>query len=275
MTQSRLVYQTQIWQEEPEANNPFAAKTSYCYGYDVHQQIVPNATWIESLFLLFKGERPSSKQQQLLEKMAIILSYTSMRDASVRAAMNSGVSGATHAATLMAALAVGAGQYGGSHEVNLAVQLWQRCGLEVNRWQDALLAYKNPKSAHHVTEIWLDVEHPIGFDPNCPECPTPVLQALTLLASLSDGQALPWLSEQRQTLEQTVNASLAMTGVMAAAFFDLGFTEHQAEMLFLILRLPSAAVFALEQQQQGWRKFPFFGEQIQLNNDCGQQGTTT
>ena len=115
MTQSRLVYQTQIWQEEPEANNPFAAKTSYCYGYDVHQQIVPNATWIESLFLLFKGERPSNKQQQLLEKMAIILSYTSMRDASVRAAMNSGVSGATHAATLMAALAVGAGQYGGSH----------------------------------------------------------------------------------------------------------------------------------------------------------------
>ena len=41
------------------------------------------------------------------------------------------------------------------------------------------------------------------------------------------------------------------------------------EYIFLILRLPSAAVFALEQQQLGWRKFPFFGEQIQLANDCG------
>lgn len=92
---------------------------------------------------------------------------------------------------------------------------------------------------------------------------------------LSAGQALTWLAQQRQHLEKTVNASLSMTGVMAAAFFDLGFTEHQAEMLFLILRLPSAAVFALEQQQQGWRKFPFFGEQIQLNNDCGQQGAAT
>ena len=82
-------------------------------------------------------------------------------------------------------------------------------------------------------------------------------------------QALKWLHQQRETLEQTVNASLALTGVMAAAFYDLGFTEHQAEMLFLVLRLPSAAVFALEQQQLGWRKFPFFGEQIQLANDCG------
>lgn len=275
MTQSRLVYQTNIWQEEPETDNPFAAKTSYCHGYDVYHQIVPHATWVESLYLLVKGERPTPQQAQLLEKMAIILSYTSMRDASVRAAMNSGVSGATHAATLMAALAVGAGQYGGSHEVNLAVQLWQRCGFDPELWQQHLLAYQNPKSVHHVTDIWLDIEHPIGFDPHAPQSQTTVLQALALLAPLSAGQALTWLAQQRQHLEQTVNASLSMTGVMAAAFFDLGFTEYQAEMLFLILRLPSAAVFALEQQQQGWRKFPFFGEQIQLNNDCGQQGAAS
>jgi len=275
MSQSRLVYQTTIWKEEAEADNPFAAQAYFCHGYDVYKHIVPNATWSESLFLLFKGERPSHQQAQLLEKLALILSHTSMRDASVRAAMNSGVSGATHAATLMAALAVGAGQYGGSHEINLAVQLWQRCGCDLGQWQSHLLAYQQPKTAHHVTDIWHDVEHPIGFDPNCPQCPMPILQALTLLAQISDGQALKWLYQQRAILEQTVNASLALTGVMAAAFYDLGFDEHQSEMLFLILRLPSAAVFALEQQQLGWRKFPFFGEQIQLANDCGQQGAVT
>lgn len=275
MSQSRLVYQTTIWKEEAEADNPFAAEQAFCHGYDVYKHIVPNATWAESLFLLFKGERPSHQQAQLLEKLALILSHTSMRDASVRAAMNSGVSGATHAATLMAALAVGAGQYGGSHEVNLAVQLWQRCGYDLCQWQTHLLAYQQPKTAHHVADIWHDIEHPIGFDPNCPQCPTPILQALTLLAELSDGQALKWLQLQRETLEQTVNASLALTGVMAAACYDLGFDEHQAEMLFLILRLPSAAVFSLEQQQLGWRKFPFFGEQIQLANDCSQQGAVT
>lgn len=269
MSQSRLVYHTDIWHEEPEINNPFAARACYSHGYDVYNQIVPNATWAESLFLLFSGQRPSPKQAQLLEKLAVILAHTSMRDASVRAAMNSGVSGATHAASLMAALAVGAGQYGGSHEVALCVQLWQRCGNDLQQWQQQLLAYQQPKSSHHVADIWHDIQHPVGFDLHCPQCPATIKQSLALLAQLSEGQALAWLLSNQQALEQAVNASLATTGVMAAAFYDLGFNEHQAEMLFLMLRLPSAAVLALEQQQQGWHKFPFFGEQIQLSNDCG------
>jgi citrate synthase len=62
---------------------------------------------------------------------------------------------------------------------------------------------------------------------------------------------------------------LAMTGVAAAAFFDLEFTAQQAEMLFLLFRLPGAAVHALEQQDKGWRKFPFVGNMIHLDNDPG------
>ena len=40
-------------------------------------------------------------------------------------------------------------------------------------------------------------------------------------------------------------------------------------MLFLLLRLPGAAVHALEQKKLGWRKYPFFGDGLTLTNDPG------
>jgi PAS domain-containing protein len=61
--------------------------------------------------------------------------------------------------------------------------------------------------------------------------------------------------------------ALAMTGVAAAALHDLGCTPAQGEMLYLLLRLPGAAVHALEQKDYGHKNFPFFC--IELENDPG------
>ena len=60
-----------------------------------------------------------------------------------------------------------------------------------------------------------------------------------------------------------------MSGVAAAALFDLGLNADQAEMLYLFLRLPGAAVHSLEQKAQGWRRYPFFHDAIVLTNDPG------
>jgi hypothetical protein len=62
--------------------------------------------------------------------------------------------------------------------------------------------------------------------------------------------------------------TLAMTGVFAAACLDLGLNAEQAEMLFLQLRLSGAAVHALEQQQLGWKKFPYVSQLIDLQKDA-------
>ena len=56
------------------------------------------------------------------------------------------------------------------------------------------------------------------------------------------------------------------------SFYDLGFDEHQASMLFLILRLPGTAAHALEQRDVGWKQFPFFANSIHLMNDPGDKG---
>ncbi|WP_201773487.1 citrate synthase family protein [Marinobacter similis] len=86
-------YHSNIWLEEPEPDNPFAAKACYCSGYDVYGDVIPNAGWFEYLLLMFKGERPEKHDTVLLERLAMVLANPGPREASVRAAMNGGVAG--------------------------------------------------------------------------------------------------------------------------------------------------------------------------------------
>ena len=262
MSQAPILH-TSIWQEEPEADNPFAAKQAFCHGYDVYGDILTKASFTEYLYLLFKGERPTIQQALLLDKLAIVVANLGPRDHSIRAAMNGGVGGSTAAGCLMAALAVGAGQYSGAHEVFHAVNIWQLAEQDIARWQQAMTQLL----ANKEVDIWQPMEHVAGFDPHGVTCSTITQQSLVYLASLMPNGHLAWLLSNRQQLEQIANGTLAMTGVFAAACIDLGFNAEQAEMLFLQLRLSGAAVHALEQQQLGWKKFPFYGQAVYLNND--------
>jgi citrate synthase len=269
---NRPNYQSAIWLEEPELDNPFAAKNSYCYGYNVYRDILPKASLSEYWYLLLTGERASSIQAKLLEKIAIAVANPGMRDESIRAAMNAGVGGSTAAASLIAALGVGAGQYGGAREVFTLVEQWHKLGCNLTAWQNFL---QNPNQDYTRIDIWSKYEHAPGFEPNGDSCPTPILQSLTHLASLIPDGTTAWLNNNRIKMEQLVTYPLSMTGVIASAMFDLALTAKQAEMLFLILRLPGAAIHALEQEQLGWKKFPFFGQNTTLTDDPGPMGMPT
>ena len=261
----RDMFNTRIWDEVPEADNPFAAAASFCHGYDVYGDMLGKASWIDYLHLLFLGEQPSAQQAALLEGIAVALANPGIRDHSVHAAMNGGVGGSTSASCLMAALAVGAGQLGGAHEVFRAMEYWHGCGLDIEAW-DTLL--RNPPQEERI-DIWLPMEHAPGFDPHGASCSTPVRQTLAYLCTRSPGPHLAWLQSERARLEDSAGAPLAMSGVAAAAFTDLKLSAEQGEMLYLLLRLPGAAVHALEQKHYGWRRFPFFANALHLENDPG------
>ncbi|MFZ5524162.1 MAG: citryl-CoA lyase [Pseudomonadota bacterium] len=254
---------TRIWQEEAEPDNAFAAASCHCHGYDVYGDLLVHASWIEYLFLLFRGEAPSREQARLLESLAIALANPGPRDAAVHAAMCGGVGGSTSASCLMAALAVGAGASGGAREVFNAMQDWQARGTDLLLWQTGLAA----KPVEDPADIWPVPGHPPGFDPYGVSCTTPVLQTLSHLAGFGCGQSLVWLQANRSSLETAAGLPLAMSGVAAAALRDLGCTPAQGEMLHLLLRLPGAAVHALEQKGYGHKNFPFF--RIDLENDPG------
>jgi len=241
-----------IWSEEPEPDNPFAAKAAYCRGYDVYGEMLGQARWVEMLYLLFREERPTTAQADLLENLALALANPGPRDPSVHAAMCGGVCGSTGAASLMAALAVGAGKLAGGREVYLAMEGWAACGTDIDAW----IKWAS-QPADGDGSIWPESAHAPGFDPHGTSTATPVRQTLSCLAGISQGSCLPWLHGQRESLEKAVGLPLAMSGVAAAALVDLGFTPEQGEMLHLLLRLPGAAAHALEQRPLGYKKFPF------------------
>ncbi len=254
---------TRIWQEEAEPDNAFAAASSYCHGYDVYGELLGKASWIEYLFLLFRGEAPTPQQAKLLEGLAVALANPGPRDAAVHAAMCGGVGGSTSASCLMAALAVGAGASGGAREVRLAMENWLENGTDLSLWQTSLVTSPVADPA----DVWPAPGHPPGFDPHGVRCTTPVLQTLKHLVNSECGPSLAWLQSNRTQLESAAALPLAMTGVAAAALHDLGCSPAQGEMLHLLLRLPGSAVHALEQKEYGHKNFPFF--EIDLQNDPG------
>lgn len=255
---------TRIWLEEPEIDNPFAPRAAFCHGYDVYGEMIGRARWTEMLFLLFRGEAPAAWQADLLEALAIALADPGPRDPSVHAAMCGGVGGSTAASCLMAALSVGAGGLAGGREVFRSIELWEACGTDLAAWQRHLA-----EPAATAVSIWPETGHAPGFDPHGVSTPTIILQTLATLAGISTGPLLRWLQENLRPLEDAAGIPLAMSGVAAAAFCELGFSAEQGEMLHLLLRLPGAAAHALEHRQYGHKKFPFFN--IELENDPAQE----
>lgn len=251
---------TRIWLEEPEPHNPFATKAAYCHGYDVFGQMVGAARWVDMLYLLFRGEAPSASHSRLLETLAVAIANPGPRDPAVHAAMCAGVGGSVAASALMAALAVGAGQYTGAREVFVSMQAWGACGTDVDTWQRFLTAPRE-----RIASAWPECDHVCGFDPHAVATSMPVLQTLDALSSDGSGTRLAWLKVHREALEEMAGAPLSMGGVAACALVDLGFSPVQGEMLHLLLRLPGAAAHALEQAEYGHKNFPFFG--MSLEND--------
>lgn len=252
---------SRIWHEEPEPDNPFATRTAYCRGYDVFGQMVGNARWMEMLVLLFRDELPSTNTLDMLEALAVALANPGPRDQSIHAAMCGGVGGSSAAASLIAALSVGAGSYRGAREIFDAMTVWETCGTDLNAWHACI----HRDTHDDIVDTWPRREHPPGFDPHGVSTSTSVRQLLETLAHIGATPRLTWLALQRQVLEQSVGLPLDISGIAAAAFADLGFLPDEGEMLYLLLRLPGAAAHALEQKHYGHKQFPFYP--VELEDD--------
>lgn len=264
---ARQQIHTRIWQEEAEPDDAFATRAAFCHGFDVYGDMLGRARWADMLYLLFRGEAPMPAQSALLDDLSLALANPGPRDPSVHAAMCAGTGGSTAAASLMAALAVGAGRQGGARDVLLAMQRWQRCGNDLARWA-ADLAEARPA----VAGLWPADAQAAGFEPHARRATLITEQVLARLTAHGVGAALPWLAAHAEALAAHAGAPVALSGVTAAALTDLGFTPEQGEMLTLLLRLPGAAAHALEQRALGPRHFPFF--EIDLLNDPQAQATS-
>ncbi|WP_223305990.1 citryl-CoA lyase [Massilia sp. NR 4-1] len=255
---ARDLIHTRIWREEAEADNPFAARAAFCRGYDVFGEMVGNARWTEMLWLLLRDSLPSRAQLDALEALAVALANPGPRDASVHAAMCGAVGGSTAAASLIAALSVGAGRYGGAREVHDAMTMWQQCGHTVDAWR----GWSEPQAASPI-EVWPERKHVPGFDPHGASLPATVGQLLAALARIGAGPHTAWLHANLDAVHAAIGLPLTTAGVAACVLHDLGLSPDEGEMLYLLLRLPGAAAHALEQKTGGFKRFPFYPLELQ------------
>lgn len=262
------VIRTRIWREEPEPDDPRAVRAAWCHGYDVYGEMLGRSRWVDMLYLLFRGEAPSRAQGDLLEALAVALANPGPCDESVHAAMCGGACGSPAASSLMAALAVGAGSLSGGREVFLTMEAWAACGTDIAAWRRHL-GGKIEEAAG--ASIWPAPEHPPGFAPRVGSTATTVRQTLACLAGLVPDSRLAWLAANLDALEVAAGHPLALSGVAAAAFADLGFAPQEGEALHLLLRLPGAVAHALEQHGYGHKKFPFFAIDFETPNVGEQQ----
>ena len=152
----------------------------------------------------------------------------------------------------MAALAVGAGRYGGAREVRAGIEAWREGETDIEFWRGRLTVLREDPDA-----VFPPEDHPPGFDPHGVSVAVVVMQTLARLASLLPGSRCAWLWRHRSTLEESARCPLSMAGVAAAALTDLGFTPAAGEMFYLLLRLPGAAAHAVEQSRSGHKTLPF------------------
>ncbi|NRR33553.1 citryl-CoA lyase [Oxalobacteraceae bacterium] len=254
----RDLIHTRIWREEPEADNPFAAKAAYCRGFDVFGELVGQARWVEMLLLLLRDRPPAPQAVDTLEALAVALANPGPREASVHAAMCGAVGGSTAAAALIAALSVGAGRHGGARDVYDAMQMWQQCGPDVEAWA----AYDFAAGSEPI-EVWPRATRLPGFDPHGVSTPTVLRQLLATLVQCGAGANTAWLARHVDGIHARIGLPLALSGVAACVFTDLHLTPDEGEMLFLLLRLPGAAAHALEQKVSGFRRFPFYPVELE------------
>lgn len=258
---------SKIWGETALPDHPHVADKCLLAGYDVYGDLLGNVHWVEYLYILFRQTAPTEEQRDMLNHLAVAIACSGQRDHCTQAAMSAAAAGSTLASSLIAALAVGAGQLGGGHEVYHAMLDWQICTMDKIKWKQQI---ENFVENHAVEPIWPEVEHPPGYTPIGTCCATPVVKTLNLLADISIAKHARWLQGNRLSLEEFAGMPLSMAGVAACAFVDLGFDPQQGEMMYLLLRLPGAAALSLEQHQRGWRDYIFHRDGLNVTNDPGE-----
>ena len=241
---------TRIWHEQPTEENPYVAKSCACHGYDI-LELANKRSYIDVLFLLFRGELPSAEQEQLLERLMILFINPGPRHPATRAAMNAGVS-RTDAGHL---LPISLSLLSASDIEDCMRFLRKNQRKSAEEIAEALYASENNKQSEG---DWLIAP---GFgssfdsrDPMAQEaadmlletnCTTPILDWGNAFSRALNRYGMGWLR----------------TGVIAAALADLGFQPRTGIGFYQILCAPGLLVHGAEMANKPLTAMPFIADE--------------
>lgn len=244
--------ETEIWLEQPSADNPYIAAAAYCHGYDL-QDLLTHCSYWEFIYLLLTGRRCTPEQRVLLEKLGIVLANPGPRHPATRAVMAAAVSRTEPENVLPLGLSVLAGAHLGATEVSESMSFLRRA---VKR--DAAAEAAQCASAPAQDATRKDTHPAPGFGTHFGGSDALACSLASVLVALPGaGRALAWSDRFARELEARGAGSWLMPGLAAAAFTDLGFHPRSGAALFQWLSAPGLMAHAGEMANKPLTAFPF------------------
>lgn len=244
--------ETKVSCDLPDENNPYLAKRRLTRGYDL-VDLMQNASYIEVLYLLFRGELPDEASTRLLEKLNIALMNPGVRHPATRAAMNVAVGKTNPAHILPVGAALLSGEYQGGAEIENAMRFIrknQRKNIEqVLETLDAISeSSANAKTIPGFGSIYSDID--------------PIAQSVSsnLLEVSDDDSSVAWGCKLAARLNKK-GIGWLMPGVAAAVYCDLGFQPRAGLLLFQLMSSPGVLAHSVELTNRPRTAMPFVKDQ--------------
>lgn len=246
--------ETRIWREQSAPENPYIAAQAHCHGYDL-QTLLASCSYWEYLYLLFRGERCTAEQHQLLEKLGIALANPGPRHPATRAVIAAAVSKTDPVNVLPLGLNVLAGTHLGAAEVGNCMQFLRR----------QLKHDPTETARQRIFELDANAQgdrHPApGFGTRYGGVDRLTTALATALVTLpAAGTALAWADSFTQELERLGCGGWLMPGLAAATFMDLGFHPKWGPGLFQWLSAPGLLAHAVEMSNKPLTALPFIDD---------------
>ncbi len=241
---------TKIWCEIESSHNPYLAESCLCHGYDL-LELTQKRSFVEVLYLLFRGELPGTDEARLLEQLMIALINPGPRHPATRAAMAAGVGSTDREHILPIALSIYGGSHLGAAEVEPAMN-W----LRKHRKHDPLqVARKLIENSTPPTESDWHIVPGLGSRFGGVD-----LMAAKIANHLStlpgEHETLTWGCTFANALNEHGLGWLT-PAIAAAVFTDLGFSPRAGAGLFQLLGAPGLLAHGVELSNKPVTAMPF------------------
>lgn len=247
---------TKIWREIPSEHNPYISVTHECFGYDIFE-LMKERSFIDVLYLLFRGELPSENDAKILETLMIGLINPGPRHNATRAAMNTAIGKANPMHILPVGLSVLGGKHLGGQQINHTIRFFNRnLSTPPEYVVNNLRTKQEPEDSNSNENAMFHDELP-GFGRIYGGIDRYAENLVNNICSLTEpGPALLWGTKIHNALSE-YNAGWTITGLCSAVFSDLHIPPQTGGSLFQILGAPGIAAHGLEVANKPFTAMPF------------------
>jgi len=245
---------TRIWQEQPAEDNPYAVEHSRCHGYEL-LDLVKKRSFVDVLFLLFRGELPTSDESELLEALMVAFINPGPRHPATRSAMNAGIGKTDPALILPIALTA----MSGKNNAAGAVEETMRFLRKQQRRQVSDVAMELIENEVRPPEgDWIIA---LGFGSYYNSIDVQTNKMANHLVSLpAAGKALRWGQEFAEMIA-SYDLGWLPVGVVAAVLTDLGFQPRAAAGIYQIISAPGLLAHGIELANKPLTDMPFLADE--------------